>query len=196
MPRRASADDDFTMTIRDPSETSSKSRRKRERQALQAFGEALVRLPPAALARIPLDARLRAEVDLAGGLRRAAYRRQIRYIARLLNAADEADLQVLRAALGGEHGADSRHAVRERRVVRWGERLMEEGDAALVELFAEHPGLDRQRLRQALRAAAREQAGERRGRGWRSLLAYLRELDVALESVEGIKSFPPKVQGS
>jgi len=173
------------MTMDDAPEGVSKSQRKREMQALQAFAESLVQMRAAALERLPLDARLRAEVDLARGLRRAAYRRQIRYIGRLLNAMEEADMAALRAACDGERGTDSRHALRERRVVRWGERLMEEGDAAFEALLAEHRDLDRQRLRQALRAAARERAGPGPGQGWRSLLAYLRELDAALDSTAG-----------
>jgi len=180
-PRDASEYDDFTMTTDEFPEPPSKSQRKREMQALQAFGESLVRLPARTLDRLPIDARLRAEVELARGLRRAAYRRQIRYIGRLLNAIDEAEREALRAAFDGAGGADRRHALRERRIVGWGERLIQEGDHAFAAWLIEYPDTDRQRLRQALRAAAREQSDEGRDQGWRSLLSYLRELDTALE---------------
>ena len=58
----------------------------------------------------------------------------------------------------------------------WRERLLAEGDAALAELLEEHPGADRQHLRQLARNAHEEKLRNKPPRAFRELFRELRLL--------------------
>jgi ribosome-associated protein len=55
------------------------------------------------------------------------------------------------------------------RAEHWRERLLAGGDDALGELLAEHPGADRQQLRQLVRNALDERAKNKPPRAFREL---------------------------
>ena len=75
----------------DAVDTRSKTRRKRDAEAMQALGERLVELKPSRLARVPLDERLREEILTAQRIQaRGARRRQLQLIGRLMRSADAA----------------------------------------------------------------------------------------------------------
>lgn len=154
----------------------SRSQRRREHLVMYALGEALVRLSHGYLERIPLAEALRVAVQEARRLEGSAYRRQLRYIARLLS---QGDPEAIRSAM--EYVSDSGPAAgaRRRRLEARRERLLAEGDAAIQALIEERPGADRQRLRRMVRGArAERESGEENGRSSRTLSAYLRELDL------------------
>ncbi len=167
------------MVPEDP--VKSRSQRRREHLALHALGEALVRLSHRHLDRMPLAEALRVAVQEARRLEGSAYRRHLRYVARLLS---QGDPEGVRSAM--EYVSDSGPAAgaRRRRLEARRERLLAEGDAAIQTLVEERPGADRQRLRRMVRGARTErESGEESGRCARALIAYLRELDlVALSS--------------
>jgi len=153
----------------------SKSQRKREAQALQALGEALVGLPAAGLEAITLPERLREAVELARGLSsRGARRRQMQYIGRLMR---EVDPEPIRHALQSFENRRRGAATRFQRLERMRDRLLAQGDEGVEAVLAEQPGADRQRLRQLVRQARREQETDRGSRGARALFRYLREVD-------------------
>ena len=159
-------DDDGDLTL-------SKSQRKRDALALQSLAEALTRLPDAQLEGIPLPADLREAVLAARRLERGAYRRQIRYLGRLLRAVDATPIQ---SAVDACHSASHEDKARFKRLERWRERLLEEGDAAVAALLDEYPGADAQQLRQLLRNARREHSEGRPPRSLRELFRFLRAL--------------------
>jgi ribosome-associated protein len=78
------------MVIDDGNSSLSKSQRKRDALALQALADELVRLSPAQLDSVPLPDDLRVAVTSARELSRGAYRRQVRYLGRLLRDTDAA----------------------------------------------------------------------------------------------------------
>lgn len=151
----------------------SKSQRKREALALQALAEALVRLPQSQLECLPLDDALREGVVHARALSRGAYRRQLRYLARLLRSSDAEAIGRAHESLERAGDAD---AARLKRLERWRERLMEEGDAALAKLLDEYPGADTQSIRRLVRNARSERAAGQPPRSYRQLFRLLREL--------------------
>lgn len=69
---------------------------------------------------------------------------------------DEETLDAIRDALDEDGLAARREVAALHRVETWRERLLAEGDAALAELLEEHPGADRQHLRQLARNAHEE----------------------------------------
>lgn len=151
----------------------SKSQRKRDALALQALADELVRLPAAELDGVPLPAQLRDAVIAARELSRGAYRRQVRYLGRLLR---DTDAEPIKRAVDALRNASHEDKARLRRLERWRERLMEEGDIAVAELLDACPDADAQQLRQLLRNAHKEHEAGRAPRSYRQLFRFLREL--------------------
>jgi ribosome-associated protein len=78
----------------------SKSQRKREATALQELGERLVNLTATQLNRIPLSEELLAAVRLAQSIsQRGGHKRQLQYIGKLMRRLDDAEIEVIGAAL-------------------------------------------------------------------------------------------------
>ncbi len=161
------------MVIDDGDTPLSKSQRKRDALALQALADELVRLSPAQLESVPLPDDLRVAVRSARELSRGAYRRQVRYLGRLLRDTDAAPI---RSAVDAHDGASHGDKARLKRLERWRERLMEEGDAAVAELLDEYAHADPQQLRQLVRNAHSERQTGRSPRSYRQLFRFLREL--------------------
>lgn len=102
-----------------------------------------------------------------------------RHVKRVASLLEREDLGAIEALLESRQARDQAAAARHHRVERWRDRLLAEGDAALGELLDLCPGVDRQGLRQLLRAAQRDRdAG--RPEGARKLFRALRSaLDQA-----------------
>ena len=154
----------------------SKSQRKREALASQALGESLATLAPGDLARIPMWPDLEAAVAGARGLERAALRRQIRYIGRVLR---EGDAEPIAQALDTVRRPGRREAMRHRRLERLRDVLIH-GDEALERMRETKPELDFRTLRRLVAAARREQEGGSGSGSGRRLFRFLR--DNGLES--------------
>jgi ribosome-associated protein len=152
----------------------SKSARKREAASLQDLGVELAELPDAELDALELPD------DLAGALRElrrltshGAQVRQRQYIGKLMR---KIDAEPLRAKLADRK---RRHDVEIRRfqsVERWRDRLLSEGEAALVEFLGDHPQAERPALERLIGQAARERALGRPPAAARELFALLKGL--------------------
>ncbi len=160
-------------SVNNDDEPVSKSQRKRDALALQALAEDLVQLTPSQLDGVPLSDELREAVAGARTLSRGAYRRQLRYLGRLLRGMDAEPVKRAVDALSHASHADK---ARLRRLERWRERLIEEGDPAVTELLEAFPEADAQSLRQLVRNARKEQAAGRPPRSFRQLFRFLSEL--------------------
>ena len=157
----------------------SKSQRKRESLALQSLAESLVALAAADLARLPLWPDLEAAVSAARGMERSAFRRQIRYIARLLR---ENDPEPIGQALDDVRRPGRREAARHRRIERLRDTLIED-EEALDRMREACLEMDLQHLRRLVTAARRERASANGRAGERRLFRYIRDqgLDAAGE---------------
>ncbi len=152
----------------------SKSRIKREMEALQQLGAKLVELGDGQLAQLPLDDKLRkAIVDARGMKQREGRRRQLQFIGKLMRKADhEAIEEGYRLFTEKDRKSVQRH----HQVERWRDRILAEGDTALNDFFSAFPQADRQHLRQLLRTALKEQAHNKPPAQARKLFRYIREL--------------------
>lgn len=140
------SDDDFD-------DRPSKSARKRAAHAAQDLGAQLIGLREADLAALELPEPLLDAVREARRLTsRAALARQRQYIGKLMRHIDTAEIEAAIAARAGASAADSEML---KRVERWRERLLAEGDAALDALEAAQAPIDRAGLA-ALLATARD----------------------------------------
>ena len=151
----------------------SKSQRKREALASQALGASLAALAPGDLARIPMWPDLEAAVADARGLERAALRRQIRYIGRVLR---EGDAEPIAQALDTVRRPGQREAMRHRRLERLRDALLAGDGEAFDRVREAMPGLDFRKLRGLVSAARRErEEGARADTGAWRLFRFLRD---------------------
>lgn len=154
-------------------EIPSKTRRKREMEALQDLGERLVELNGERLARMDLPDALRSAVEEARRIRsHGALRRQMQYIGKLMRGVDP---EPIRARLAAWDGSSREHAAWLHRLERLREGLVAD-DRAADELAREFPGADLQRLRSLARNTRKEAAEGRPPRSFRGLFDALKEI--------------------
>jgi ribosome-associated protein len=155
-------------------ERPSKSQRKREMHQLQALGERLVELNQEQIAGIPLGTELLQALEEMRRIKgREGRRRQLQYIGKLMRHEDG---DAIAAALERLRAGGIEQTRRLHQLERWRDRLIEQGDGALGELIATHPGADRQQIRQLVRSARREQELNKPPAASRKLFRYLRSL--------------------
>jgi ribosome-associated protein len=155
----------------------SRSEQRRAALDVLALGEKLVALSEAQLAKLPIPEDLLPHIrDAKRITSHVAHKRQLAFLAKQMRREDDEALDAIRDALdvGGE--AARRETAALHRVETWRERLMVDGDAALAELLAEHPGADRQHLRQLVRNAIDERNRNKPPHAFRELFRELREL--------------------
>ncbi len=151
----------------------SKTRRKKESEALQDIGVELVRLPRERLERLDLPDNLLAAILEARRITsHGAIRRQMQYIGKLMREVEVDPISEQLAAIRGESAAAKAefHALE-----NWRARLLAD-DAAVGEWLAAHPGTDIQTLRQLIRNARKEATEGKPPRSSRALFRMLRDL--------------------
>lgn len=134
--------------------------KKRKATQLEKLGEALVKLKPGQLVRVPMPDDLRAAVTeaqriLAKGAH-GGYRRQIQLIGKIMRTIDAVPVAAAYEELLKEGTMAS---VAFQQAERWRTRLLAEGDAAIEALVTAEAGgaaVDRTALRQLVRAAQAE----------------------------------------
>lgn len=134
----------------------SKSARKRAAHAAQDLGARLIELRETELAALGLpEPLLDAVLEARRLTSRAALARQRQYIGKLMREIDAAPIE---AALAARSGAANLDAQMQKRVERWRERLLAEGDVALDEFAAAHGPVDRAGLAALVAAAGNPHA--------------------------------------
>lgn len=159
-------------------ESLGPSRSQQRREALEVFelAEALAALSAAELARVPLAADLRDEVDRTRAISaHIARKRQTQFLAKQLRKLDDDEIERIRRALAHDRDKAHQETAAMHRLEAWRERLLDEGDEALGELLALHPGADRQHLRQLVRNAQAERKANKPPHAFRELFRALRE---------------------
>ena len=150
----------------------SKSQRKREMHGFVQLIHRLLELPDTQLASLGLSG---AAIKAIGTIRpiraSAARQRQIKYAAKLMQLEDVAIAELV---LADQQELRDRVNAQFQSLERWRDRLIAEGDDALSDLLLEFPALDRQQLRQLVRAAQRERDQDRSPVSARKLFKILR----------------------
>ena len=160
-------------------ERPNKTAIKREMLALRELGRELVALGDAKLAEVPLDERLRDAIVLARKLKKAALRRQLIYIEKLMRPLEEEEVDAIRRALARIHQPHRDDVERLHRLEDWRDRLIAGDDALLNEIVTRYPAAERQHIRQLVRNANREAAQSKPPKSSRVLFQYLSSLDQA-----------------
>jgi ribosome-associated protein len=148
----------------------SKTRRKRQMQALQDIGATLTRLPADQLARLDLPGELReAVLECRRLTKHEAIRRQLQYIGKVMR---DIDAGPIAAQLESMHAPSHRETALFHRAERWRAELL--GDPAALERFTlEVPEADPHRLRALARSANEERQAERPPRRYRELFQVI-----------------------
>ncbi|MGH8079316.1 MAG: ribosome biogenesis factor YjgA [Lysobacter sp.] len=167
----------------------SPSRSQNRRDALEtlALGEKLVSLTEAQLSKLPVPEALLPHIrDCKRITAHVAHKRQLAFLAKQMRREDDAAMDALRDALDENGEAARREIAAMHRIEQWRERLLESGDTALAELLDEHPGADRQRLRQLVRNTLEERKRNKPPHSFRELYRELRGVILgAGEAVDG-----------
>lgn len=159
----------------DVPEGPSKTRRKKDSDALQRLGAELVALSAERLKKVPLPDNLRDAVRDCQRFKMEARRRQLQYIGKLMRNVDPEPIQ---AMLDVFNGVSAEEIARQHRIERQRDRLLED-EGMLFELAERYPGADLQRLRVLRRNALKERETQKPPRAYRELFRILREIDDA-----------------
>ncbi|WP_395680791.1 ribosome biogenesis factor YjgA [Dokdonella sp.] len=155
----------------------SRSQQRRDALDILKLAETLAALSEAELARVPLDDELREEVRRTRAVSsHIARKRQNQFLAKQLRKLDEEAVEAIRYALSVDREKAHRETAAMHRLETWRERLLADGDDALAELIAQHPGADRQHLRTLVRNALAERKANKPPHAFRELFRELREL--------------------
>ncbi|KDA92195.1 ribosome biogenesis factor YjgA [Pantoea agglomerans] len=154
----------------------SKSEIKRDAEELKRLGAELVDLGKNSLDKIPLDERLRTEVELAQRIKKEGRRRQLQLIGKLLRSID---VEPIRVALDKLNNRHNQQVALFHKLEMLRDRLIEQGDEAIGDVIALYPDADRQQLRSMIRNAQKEKAGSKPPKSARQIFQYLRELAEA-----------------
>ncbi|WP_371376667.1 ribosome biogenesis factor YjgA [Thalassotalea aquiviva] len=152
----------------------SKSEQKRDAKEIQEMAQTIARYNNNQRNLLPLNEEIHQALKLADKIRgkHDAYARNIRFISKQLA---ELDLEELKFAI---HKIENRHAfelIKSEKLEALRAKLIAGDQDKLEQLLAENPKLERQRLRQLTRQAAKEMAQEKPGKSVKELFKYLKE---------------------
>jgi len=151
----------------------SKSEIKRDAEELKHLGVELVKLGKNALDKIPLDADLRAAIELAQRIKMEGRRRQLQLIGKMLR---QRDVEPIRQALDKLKNRHNQQGVVFHKLEQLRDRMVDGSDEAIEEVMNLWPDADRQQLRSLVRNARKEKAGNKPPKSSRQIFQYLREL--------------------
>ncbi len=151
----------------------SKSQVKRELQGLHDLGKQFVELPDAHFLQVPVSDKLREAVIAAKKMKLAALKRQLKFIAGLMQEEDEV---AMRTALEKLRKPHKREVEQFHEVEQWRDSLLEGNQELINELANKFENFERQRVTQLIRNAKKEQANNKPPKSARLLFKYLSEL--------------------
>lgn len=151
----------------------SKSQRKRDMQAVKVLAEKLASLSSDQLSTLDMpdivDAIEQAKRITKGNARK----RQIQHVTKLLSRTDTSRAKQLIDELDASSAA---HIQKFHQLEIWREKLLEDDQVAMTEIVEAFPSVDRQQMRQIVRAAIKEKnSGDERVE-YRKLFQFLKSL--------------------
>jgi ribosome-associated protein len=152
----------------------NKSQLKREADALFELGKRLVELEKSTLQSLELPNELASAIDAAKEIRsNNALKRQFKLIGKMLRSIETEGLQKVIEERDLQHrkGVGEFHQIE-----KWRDRLIAEGNSAVSELLDRYPDVDRQRLNQLVRGAAKETQLGKPPKSSRQLFRFLRDV--------------------
>ena len=154
-------------------ELKSKSEVKREMHKLQDFAQSLIEMSKHQRSRLPLSDDLKDAMILADKItnKHEALRRHIRHTAKILLETDLEPIYQAMEVMANKHQQETAKFVR-LETIR--DELVDQGNDAVEALIAEFPQIERQKVKQLVRLAAKEKKAEKLGKHYKNLFTYLK----------------------
>ena len=169
-----SANDIDALTPETEQELKSKTEIKKEMHDLQDFAKSLVEMSKHQRSLIPLTDELKEAMLVADKIKNKheALRRHIRHIAKILL---ETDLSPIHQAIDVMANKHQQATSKFLRLETLRDELIAQGTHAIEAILAECSSMERQKLRQLVRHAAKEVKTQKLGKHYRNLFTYLKE---------------------
>jgi ribosome-associated protein len=165
----------------------SRTQQRRDALAILTLAGQLIELPPSRLAKLDLPEDVRREIDVTRRITaHIARKRQLAFLAKVMRRYGDEDFASVRAELGENREKQRQETAAMHRLEAMRARLVAEDEAALSELIAEHPQVDRQHLRSLVRQARIEkETPNKQPRAYREIFQLLKDLGQKDDSAEG-----------
>ncbi|WDZ97784.1 ribosome biogenesis factor YjgA [Herbaspirillum sp. WKF16] len=156
----------------------SKSQLKREMDALQKLGEALVAEPRDRVKRVPMPEDVRDAILECQLIKdHEGRRRQMQYVGKKMRTLEADELAIIQKTIDSWRGASKAETAVMHALERRREKLLAD-DGALTELRDRHPEIDLQHMRTLIRNARKEQAENKPPKAYREIFQILKQLHV------------------
>lgn len=154
-------------------EAPSKTQLKQAAEDLKKIGLELVDLTPGEREKIPLDDELLTAIELCTRINRKkdGFRRQLQLIGKKLRAREIDPIVRALAQLKSSHSAANKHF---HMLERLRDSILNTGDEGVNKAIAEYPQLERQKLRQLVRTAQKQEKENKPPAAAREIFQYLR----------------------
>lgn len=161
--------------VNEDNEQLSKTQIKAQMVAMQKLGESLVHLGQSSLAKIPMEPELLDAVMLARKIlrKKEGYRRQLQLIGKIMRHTDIVAIEEALSNIKSAHKKlnDAFHGIEMLR-----DDILSEGDSKIESSIVDYPQLDRQKIRQYVRLANKQQAENKPPKASRELFQYLKQI--------------------
>jgi len=157
----------------------SKSQLKREMEALQKLGEALVAESRDRVKRVPMPEDVRDAILECQQIKdHEGRRRQMQYVGKKMRTLDADEIAVIQKTIDSWRGASKAETAAMHALERRREKLLAD-DGALTALMSTYPDLDVQHMRNLIRNARKEQAEHKPPKAYREIFQILKQLQTA-----------------
>jgi ribosome-associated protein len=155
-------------------ELKSKTEIKREMHQLQDFAQRLIEMSKHQRSRLPLSDDLKDAMVLADKItnKHEALRRHIRHTAKILLETDLEPIYQAIEVMANKHQQETAKFIR---LEALRDDLITQGNNAVEALITAFPNIERQKLKQLIRNAAKEKKAEKLGKHYKNLFTYLKE---------------------
>lgn len=153
----------------------SKSELKRDAQELHQLGSEIAKMGKKQRERLPLNDDLKEAMVVADKIsnKSDAYRRHLNYIAKTLRTVE--NIEEIKAIIDVMLNKNNQAEVMIKKIEQLRSDLIEQGDALINDTIEQYPTLERQKMRQLVRNAAKELKAEKPGKGYKELFQYLKD---------------------
>ena len=153
----------------------SKSELKREAQEFHQLGSEIAKMGKKQRERLPLNDDLKEAMVVADKIsnKSDAYRRHLNYIAKTLRTVE--NIEEIKAIIDVTLNKNNQAEVMIKKIEQLRSDLIEQGDDLINETIEQYPALERQKMRQMVRNAAKEVKAEKPAKGYKELFQYLKD---------------------
>jgi ribosome-associated protein len=156
----------------------SKTELKRQSDALQALGAALVEAPRDRVKRVPMPEDVKEAILTCQTItNHEGRRRAMQFVGKKMRSLDEEEVAVIQRTIEGWKGASKADTAAMHALERRRDKLLVD-DGALTTLLSENPELDVQHLRTLIRNARKEQAENKPPKAYREIFQILKDIDT------------------